>query len=50
MAKILYIDAFSGISGDMFLGALIALGLDTALIEQEVGRLGIRARVSVGRK
>jgi uncharacterized protein (TIGR00299 family) protein len=49
MAKILYIDAFSGISGDMFLGALIALGLDAALVEQEVGRLGIRARVSVAK-
>lgn len=31
--KILYIDCFSGISGDMFLGALIALGVSAEKIE-----------------
>ncbi len=46
MGKVLYIDAFSGISGDMFLGALIALGFDISVLEGEVGRLGIGARIA----
>jgi len=49
MDTILYIDAFSGISGDMFLGALIATGLDTTIIQDEVRRLDIGAALSVNR-
>lgn len=49
MDKILYIDAFSGISGDMFLGALIAAGLDVAVVQAEIDRLDIGAKLSVGR-
>jgi hypothetical protein len=49
MDRILYIDAFSGVSGDMFLGALIATGLDPAAVQDEIGRLGIGARLSVDR-
>ncbi len=49
MDKILYIDAFSGVSGDMFLGALIATGLDPAAVQDEIDRLGIGARLSVDR-
>jgi len=47
-SKILYLDPFSGIAGDMFLGALLDLGLDLARLHQELARLklegyGIRA-------
>jgi uncharacterized protein (TIGR00299 family) protein len=37
--KTLYLDTFSGISGDMFLGLLIDLGLDQQQLEQELGKL-----------
>ena len=37
----LYLDIFSGISGDMFIGALIDLGIDARLLETELGRLGV---------
>lgn len=49
MDKILYIDAFSGISGDMFLGALIAAGVDATIVQDNIRRLGIGAELSVGR-
>ncbi len=37
--KIAYIDCFSGISGDMFLGALLDLGLPRKLLKQELAAL-----------
>jgi len=37
--KIAYLDCFSGISGDMFLGALLDLGLPRKLLKQELERL-----------
>src|SRR5439155_207778 len=38
---ILYLDIFSGISGDMLLGALIDLGVDFHQLEHELGKLGL---------
>ena len=40
--KIAYFDCFSGISGDMVLGALIDAGLDPVLLQDEVAKLGRR--------
>jgi len=36
---ILYFDCFSGIAGDMILGALIDLGVDSAVLKKELGKL-----------
>lgn len=40
-----YLDCFSGVSGDMFLGALVANGLDAAVLEAEVRKLGMDVRL-----
>lgn len=39
--KILYFDCFAGISGDMSLGALTALGVESAYLVSELGKLNI---------
>src|SRR5450755_985889 len=44
-----YLDCFSGISGDMFLGALIDAGVSTRLLEETVAALNIGARLEVKR-
>jgi uncharacterized protein (TIGR00299 family) protein len=41
--KTLYLDTFSGISGDMFLGLLCDLGLDIERLKAELAKLPIRA-------
>ena len=37
--KTLYLDIFSGISGDMFIGAMIDLGVDARAIEHQLEKL-----------
>ena len=39
--KILYLDCFAGISGDMTIGALLDLGLDFAFLTSELAKLGV---------
>jgi len=40
--KVLYYDCFSGISGDMNLGAMIDLGIDLSFLRGELGKLNLR--------
>jgi pyridinium-3,5-bisthiocarboxylic acid mononucleotide nickel chelatase len=47
--RIAYLDCFSGISGDMFLGALIDAGVSPKLLEETVAALDIGARVEISR-
>jgi len=41
--RIAYLDCFSGISGDMFLGALVDAGVPFTLLEQTTAALNIGA-------
>ena len=47
--RIAYLDCFSGISGDMFLGALVDAGVSSKLLEDTVAALDIGARIEVSR-
>src|SRR5712691_8844262 len=47
--RIAYLDCFSGISGDMFLGALLDVGVSTHLFEQTVAALNIGAQLEISR-
>ncbi|MFH0771458.1 MAG: nickel pincer cofactor biosynthesis protein LarC [Candidatus Omnitrophota bacterium] len=42
MKKILYLDCYSGISGDMFLGSLIELGLNIDYLTSELRKIKIK--------
>jgi len=42
-----YFDIFSGISGNMVLGALIDLGLDLDLLKGELDKLGLSDEYSI---
>jgi uncharacterized protein (TIGR00299 family) protein len=47
--RIAYLDCFSGISGDMFLGALIDAGVPARLLEETVAALNIGARLQISK-
>jgi pyridinium-3,5-bisthiocarboxylic acid mononucleotide nickel chelatase len=47
--RIAYLDCFSGMSGDMFLGALVDAGVPQELLEKTVAALNIGARLEISR-
>ena len=47
--RIAYLDCFSGISGDMFLGALLDAGVPVKLFEETVAALNIGVRLELSR-
>ena len=46
-ARVLHLDAFSGIAGNMFLGALLDLGLSRKELEQDLRGLGVKFRLKI---
>ncbi|MGA7751315.1 MAG: nickel pincer cofactor biosynthesis protein LarC [Candidatus Sulfotelmatobacter sp.] len=47
--RIAYLECFSGISGDMFLGALVDAGVSPQLLEDTVSALGVGAKLQISR-
>lgn len=47
--RIAYLECFSGVSGDMFLGALVDAGVSAQLLQETVGALGVGAKLEVSR-
>jgi len=47
--RIAYLDCFSGISGDMMLGALLHAGVDPELFRQTITALGVDAHIQIER-
>jgi hypothetical protein len=47
--RIAYLECFSGVSGDMFLGALVDAGVSPQLLQETVAALGVGAKLEVSR-
>jgi pyridinium-3,5-bisthiocarboxylic acid mononucleotide nickel chelatase len=47
LMRIAYLECFSGISGDMFLGALVDAGVAPRVLEETVAALGVGARLEI---
>src|SRR5580700_7725451 len=47
--RIAYLECFSGMSGDMFMGALIDAGVPPRVLEETVAALGLGARLEISR-
>jgi len=47
--RLAYLDCFSGISGDMFLGALVDAGVPVRILEETVATLGLDAKIEISR-
>jgi hypothetical protein len=47
--RIAYLECFSGVSGDMFLGALVDAGVSSRLLEDTVAALAVGARLEISR-
>jgi uncharacterized protein (TIGR00299 family) protein len=47
--RIAYLECFSGISGDMFLGALVDAGVSPRVLEDAVAALNVGARLEISR-
>ena len=47
--RIAYLECFSGISGDMFLGALVDAGVPARVLEETVAALDVGARLEISR-
>ncbi len=45
--RILHLDAFSGIAGNMFLGALLDLGLSRRVLDRDLAGLGVDYKLRV---
>src|SRR5579884_1934898 len=49
LMRIAYLECFSGMSGDMFLGALVDAGVSPRLLEDAVAALNVGARLEISR-
>jgi len=47
--RIAYLECFSGVSGDMFLGALVDAGVSSRLLEETVASIELGARLQISR-
>ena len=47
--RIAYLECFSGMSGDMFLGALVDAGVPARVFEETVAALGVGAKLEISR-
>ncbi len=47
--RIAYLECFSGMSGDMFLGALVDAGVPSRVLEETVAALGVGAKLEISR-